>query len=299
MASAGTESGRGGSGDGDGLIRARYSPMVTGLFERHVRSMVRRRFHCVRMVEETVPLLQDAGADERPLVIVMNHSSWWDPLVPLMLRRGFFEGRTPLAVMDREQLEKFGFFRRLGIFGIDPDDPASLDGMGGYVMEHLLSADRAVFLVTPQGRFADSREPIRMRPGVAAILARAVREKLRVRVVSLAIEYTFWLEQKPEVFLRAAECSGEHDATTAWHRRLTEAMEANGSALAEAVIGRDPGAFRTLLGGSAGVHPVYDLLLRLRGKRASLEDSSRLGNRDGHASGGADRTKTPASEGVS
>ncbi len=297
MASAGTDAGR--YGTGDGLIRARYSPLVTGLFERHVRSMVRRRFHCVRMVEETVPVLRDAEGDERPLVVVMNHSSWWDPLVPLMLRKEFFQGRTPLAVMDREQLEKFGFFRRLGIFGIDPDDPASLDGMGRYVIEHLSKAERAAFLVTPQGRFADPREPMRLRPGIAAILARAEREGLRVRVVSLAIEYTFWLEQKPEIFLRAAECSGDLDATTAWHRRLTQAMEANGRALAEAVVRRDPRAFRTLLGGSAGVHPVYDLLLRLRGKRISLEDSSRVGNRDGHASGGADRTKTPTSEGVS
>lgn len=296
MAESREGAGRGSAGDGDRLIPARYSPFVTRMFERHVRSMFRRNFHAVRFAEETAPVLRGACEDDRPLIVAMNHSSWWDPLVPLVLSEDFLHDRIPLAPMDAEQLEKFGFFRRLGIFGMDPDDPASLEAMAEYVGRHLREVERAVFLITPQGRFADARSPIRLRPGISAIAAEAERAGRRPNVVCLAIEYAFWLEKKPEVFLRAEACEGGHGSTTAWHRALTRAMQRNQEALAALVMAREPGPFSTLLGGPGGVNPVMDLLLRLRGKDPSLRDSRRVGNHEGDASNRIGSTKPSASE---
>lgn len=273
--------------------------MVIRFFGRHVRSLYRKRFHAVRMVSETMSTLRDAGADERPLILAMNHSSWWDPLVPLLLHEKFLPGRTPLAPMDRAQLEKFGFFRRLGVFGVDPDDPASLEVMGEYVGEFLRRAERAAFFVTPQGRFADPRTPIRLRPGVAAIAAAAVREGLSPNVICLAIEYGFWIDQKPEVFLRVEACPGAHDSTTGWQRAITGAMQRNSDQLAGAVMARDPAVFTVLSGGDSRVNPLYDLFLRLRGKSASLDDRGRALGHGKNASNGASGSKTPRSEGVS
>lgn len=298
MAHPSAEDTSGGTERRDRLIPAQTSPLIIRFFARHVRSMFRKRFHSVRMVRATMPALQDACRDDRPLIVVMNHSSWWDPLVPLLLRDEYFGECSPLAPMDRAQLEKFGFFRRLGIFGMDPDDPASLEAMGGYVLEHLRSAARPVFFVTPQGRFADVRTPIRLRPGVASIAAAAVREGLDPNVVCLGMEYAFWVDQKPELFLRVEACEGAHDSTTGWQRAITGAMQRNADALAETVMGRDPDAFATILGGASRVHPLYDLLLRLRGKSASLDDGGRALRHAGGASDGASGSKTPRSEGV-
>ena len=299
MADPSAEDSPGGAERRDRLILARTSPFVIRFFERHVRSMFRKRFHSVRLVRETMPVLHEVSRDDRPLIVAMNHSSWWDPLVPLLLHSEYFADRSPLAPMDRAQLEKFGFFRRLGIFGVDPDDPASLEAMGAYVLEHLRSAERPVFFVTPQGRFADVRTPIRLRPGVAAIASAAVREGLSPNVICLAIEYGFWIDQKPEVFLRVEACPGTHDSTTGWQRAITGAMQRNAEALAGAVMARDPDAFVSISGGASRVHPLYDLILRLRGKSASLDAEGRALRHGLGASNGASGSKTPQSEGVS
>ena len=46
--------------------------------------------------------------------------------------------------MDREQLERFRFFRRIGMFGIDPDDPESLEAMRTYVIDAFRERSRTM-----------------------------------------------------------------------------------------------------------------------------------------------------------
>ena len=94
------------------------------------------------------------------------------------------------------------------------------------------------------------------------------------RVVCVALEYAFWVDKRPEVFLRVEPCVAETPTSmTSWHRSLTRAMQRNGAALAELVAARDPSAFTCLEGGEAPrIHPVYDALLALRGQRRALDE---------------------------
>jgi hypothetical protein len=190
--------------------------------------------------------------------------------------------------MDVEQLRKFGFFRRLGLFGVDPSDARSYSAMVAYVLERFASESRPTLWITPQGSFADVREPVRMRPGAAAIAARTPR----VRVLSVAMEYGFWLDQKPELFVRAAVVSPPASPSTPhWHGAMEAAMNANAGELSRLVIARDASSFAPLLGAgdatNARVHPVYDWWLRLRGKDARLRDRARDRSRDERKAGDA------------
>jgi hypothetical protein len=176
--------------------------------------------------------------------------------------------------MDIEQLRKFGFFRRLGLFGVDPSDTRSFPAMCEYVLARFGSETRPTLWITPQGTFADVREPVRMRPGAAAIAARAKN----VRVLSVTLEYAFWLDQRPEIFVRASGVPAPASPSTPhWHSAMESAMNANAGELSRLVIARDANAFTPLLGGasSANIHPVYDWWLRLRGKDAALRDRQR------------------------
>ena len=59
--------------------------------------------------------------DELPLVIYANHPSWWDAaLVPVLLTR-LFPSRRSFAPIDAVALRRYGFMRRLGLFGIAQD----------------------------------------------------------------------------------------------------------------------------------------------------------------------------------
>jgi 1-acyl-sn-glycerol-3-phosphate acyltransferase len=252
-----------------------YDPRFVGFFAWYVRRLFRKRFHAFRIAAGSRQALASLAQHQGPAIVVMNHSSWWDPLVALMLGRACCPLRTGCAPMDARELAKFGMLRKLGIFGIDPDDTRSLPAMSRYVLEQFGSQPQPTLWITPQGRFMDVRSPIVLRPGAAAIAARATN----LRVVSLAVEYAFWVDQKPEVFTRVTAVAQPASPTTAhWHAALTTAMQDNASALAALVQARNPAAFEPLSGESASdgsVHPVMDLWLRLRGKRVALSDRTR------------------------
>jgi hypothetical protein len=223
----------------------------------------------VRIAKSTSAHLRALEAHTAPAIVVLNHASWWDPLVALMLAQQYCPSRTGCAPMDREMLEKFGFFRKLGIFGVDPDDPRTLPAMRDYVLQHFAQSTKPTLWITPQGKFTDVRAAIALRPGVASIAARAVD----VSVVCVAAEYAMWTEKKPELLLRANPVPRpQRSSTVAWHGAMTAAMQENADELAKLVIARAPHAFDTILSSSHGVNPIVNLWARVRGKDAKVVD---------------------------
>jgi len=271
------------SRDGHELIlEDRWNPRVLRGFQWYVRRLLRKRFFAVRTSRSGLPSADVWRSHEGPLLLLLNHSSWWDPILLAFLQGVWCPDRRVLAAMDRVQLERFTIFRRMGVFGIDPDDPASLPAMVDYVHQTVMREPRSLVMLTPQGRFTDVREPMRLRPGAAAVAARLPN----VRAVSLSLEYPFWLDAKPEVLLRFCDVhSPEVSSTAAWQRTLTAAMQANADALAAESIARDPMRFDTIVGGGAAqVNPFYDAWLRLTGRGTAIDESGRAHRGRGGAS---------------
>ncbi len=263
------------------IIPAAPSQPFIGVFEWYVRRLLRKSFSGVRVAPGSLALLASAQQRPGPVLVLMNHSAWWDPLIGFHLHC-LTAPRKPirpgLAPMEAAQLRRFAFFRRLGVFGVDPSDPGSLRAMGEYVLGAFRAAPRTTLWITPQGEFADPRTPPRLRPGAAAIAA-GWTGPAPLAVVSVSVEYAFWVDQRPEVFIRCAECPPPEGSdrpggasTAQWRRAMTAAMRVNGERLAELVMARDPAGFEPLTAGAAGrIHPVYDLWLRLRGRAGAIE----------------------------
>lgn len=260
------------------FLPSRYSPRVTRGFSIVVRRMFRKQFASVRLVKGSREALESLDRRLGPAIIAMNHSSWWDPLVCVLLANLLTPSRTHVAPMDIDQLRRFRFMRKLGIFGVSPDDPRSLPRMSRHVLDRFKREDRCTLWITPQGEFRDVRDEIALRPGVAAIASRACAER-EIPVLSLAIEYGFWEDKRPEAFLRvqrvrAPQLPGAAKRTEvveAWNEAITEAMRENQCRLAQIVMERDARPFDLLLGGNAGAnHPLYDLWLRLRRKQGPI-----------------------------
>ncbi len=254
----------------------RRSPWLVRLFSRYVRRYLARNFHAVRLSRGGGPA--DPGPD--PLVVVMNHPSWWDPLIGLVLS-GLFPGRAGFAPIDAAALGRYRFFERLGFFGVEQQGR----GGGSFLRNGLAvcAHPNTMLWVTGQGRFTDPRErPVRLRPGLGHLLRRLDRGV----VLPLAVEYPFWEERYPEALarfgtpLRVADGIGR--SAEEWTRCVEAALAATQDALAADAVKRDPAAFEILIGGKAGVGGVYDFWRRLkalfRGERFraahGTEDSS-------------------------
>lgn len=235
----------------------RRSPRLFGWFRRYVRRYVARHFHAVRIARGGPA----PGVPDGPMIVVLNHPSWWDPLIGILLS-GAWPDRAHYAPIEAGALARYRLFERLGFFGIEP---GTARGGRDFLRTGLAIASRSdsALWLTAQGRFADPRErPTRLKAGVGHLVARLDRAGL----VPLALEYPFWDESRPEALARfgpvlPVTAGGAPDE---WTARIAEALEATQDALAAEARRRDPGAFEVVIGGRAGVGGVYDLGRRLR-----------------------------------
>lgn len=256
-----------------GITPATRSARVYSFFQVYNERLFRKSFNAVRVARGSERALQSASDGDHLLIVLLNHASWWDPLLPMLMERRYVPDRVGFAPIDNAMLAKFAFFRKLGLFGVDLDQRASLDSMVAYVRSLRDEHTRIALWLTPQGEFADPRAPIRLRPGAAAVASRVPVSTDDIRVVSMSIEYTFWIEKRPEALVRFQRVETPERATTAgWQRSMTRAMTENRDALASLVISRDPAAFLNLTDGHGPkTSLLYDLWLRLRGRDASIE----------------------------
>jgi len=263
------------------MAQARELPLISDItlriFRRVVRTYFRRHFRAVS-VQRAEQLAQATG----PLVVYANHSSWWDPMVSVLLAEELQPTAKHYAPMDAAALAKYPILRRLGIFPVDLGSArgamATARGAAQFLRtSQAILSSGGVLWITPQGRFADPREPLAFKPGLGALAAR----NPGLRFVPLAIEYTFWDERLPETLLRfgqpvrfPAETSAE--AAT---QQLEAALAATMAELKESACARDPKQFTTLLTGARGTGGLYALGRRLRalltGKPVVLDHTQR------------------------
>ena len=245
---------------------------LLGWFRWYSRRHLRQHFNSLRVMGSAPA----APALERPLVIYSNHASWWDPLVAVVLNQELFPGKTVFAPMDANALERYGIFRRLGMFGVEQGTRRGAAQCLRQVRGILHAPNTALWL-TPQGRFADARErPVRFKAGVGH-LPGMVDE---VYFLPVAIEYAFWEERLPEILVRIGE---PYRATRAdrsvkaewWTEFFADRLRETQDELAKQAQRRDPTQFRCLLRGQSGVGGIYDRWRQfkagLRGKRFQLE----------------------------
>lgn len=227
-------------------------------FGWYLRWFFYRRFHAVRLSHTGLP----HGFEGRPLIIYGNHPSWWDPALYILLCNLLFPSRRGYGPMDAKALGNYGVFERMGVFGIALDSPR---GAARFLSTSLriLSDPASVLWITAEGEFADTRRrPLQLRPGIAH-LARRVPGAV---VVPLAVEYTFWNESRPEALVRFGDPieTGPQRSVAEWTGHLESELVRTMDTLAAESIQRDPGQFRTLLRGGAGVGGIYDLYRRSR-----------------------------------
>jgi 1-acyl-sn-glycerol-3-phosphate acyltransferase len=242
-------------------VNARNVPPISAatlrFFRMIVHSYFRRHFRAV-MVQHGELLAQAQG----PLIVYANHSSWWDPMVSVLLAQTLLPGRAHYAPMDAAALARYPILRRIGIF---PVEMTSARGAAQFLRtSQAILASGGVVWITPQGRFSDPREtPLEFKPGLGALATRVEG----LTLLPLAIEYTFWDERLPETLLRlgAPVRIGLDVRTDEATSHLAEALSTVMQDLKVAAVARDARAFEVLLSGSRGTGGIYGLGRWVRG----------------------------------
>jgi 1-acyl-sn-glycerol-3-phosphate acyltransferase len=245
-------------------------------FRWYAGRYLRKHFHAVRVSAAGLPPQLPAS----PAVVVLNHPSWWDPLMGCVLSLRYPD-REPFIPMDAAGLAKYPFLGKLGFFGVET---GSLRGAARFLRtaEAILARPKAMLWVTAQGKFTDPRvRPTGLQSGVGH-LAHRIGEGV---ILPLALEYPFWSERTPEALARFGEpidVSRNRDwSARDWTEFIGRELGATQDALAEEASSRDPSKFVTLIDGRVGVGGVYDLWRRARAWLTGRRFDPRHGERAG------------------
>lgn len=201
---------------------------------------------------------------ELPLIVYMNHASWWDPLTALVLAKKYFPNRQLFAPIDAVALQKYQFMQRLGFFPVEQD---KLHGAGNFLKTSraILSNPGASVWLTPEGQFADPRErDLPFQPGLAHLVSKMEHGV----VLPLAMEYPFWEERLPEALGRFGEPISIADhvgvGKEEWRQILESRLRETQTQLESDSLVRNSEAFEILISGQSGIVWMYDILRRFK-----------------------------------
>jgi 1-acyl-sn-glycerol-3-phosphate acyltransferase len=245
----------------------RYDPRRMAFFHFMFSRFFGKHMRAARVARWGLP--RDYG--DRPLVVFANHPGWWDGVAFMLLSVALFPQRRMFIPMEKQALDRYGFMRRLGVFGIETGSPRGAIAFLRLAKDVLGAPDRMLWMNAP-GRFSDVRErPVPIAPGMTRLPEFAPDAVF----IPLALDYPFWTERKAEMLCafgepiegRALEAM-DRDARA---QALSAALAATMDRLAEDAISREPSRFETIHKGREGMGGIYDLWRRIgaaaRGKR--------------------------------
>ncbi len=243
------------------------APRLLSWFEFYLRRYIPKRLHAVRLSKASWSGdLSPAAAG--PVIVYLNHPSWWDPLVCVMVCQKLMRGRRHFAAIDAIALQKYKLFERMGFFGVEQNSPRGARDFLRVGSALLSEADATIWL-TAQGHFTDVRvRPVKLAPGIAHLAARLCDNESRGTLLPVALEYVYWQESKPEALVRIGEPvrlerHRELDAR-AWLALLEGRLQETMDALSIEAMSRDETKFDTLVQGGSGVGGIYDVWRRIK-----------------------------------
>jgi len=142
-----------------------FRPAAVGAFERAFAPLRRALLHG--------PLL--AGAQETPpagtpLLLVANHSSWWDGFILRDVQRRFRPRSRLFTLMTTRELRRHPYLRWMGCVGMEPGNAASVLRAFRRLRDEARHDRDAVFAVFPQGSiWPATRRPLGFERGVSVL----------------------------------------------------------------------------------------------------------------------------------
>ena len=186
------------------MIRAQHRLWADIIFQPYLTRLFKRHFHEIQLLG-AVPEVPD----DLPLLLLPNHSTWWDGFFVYLLNKRIFQ-RTTYLMMLEAQLTKYKFFRKIGAYSIEPEHRRGVIASLEYTVE-LLNREMTLVSIFPQGQLLPwHTRPLGYKRGVEWILRKYGKP---VTLLPLAIRTEFLGEKHPSVFFLFGDASS-FDAET-------------------------------------------------------------------------------------
>lgn len=176
------------------FIPAQESRWFIFIFDLYTRTLFWRRFKNVWINQDYQPGLNSKT------IYYLNHTSWWDGLIPLLLNRKLFR-QNARAMMEDKQMREHGFFKRIGAFSVNIENPRSAVRSLRYAVESMKRPNSSLFIY-PEGKIVPfSTDKPDFKKGLGWIASQCPD----VDVVPIGIYISHAKSDKPELFLKIGE----------------------------------------------------------------------------------------------
>ncbi|WOO42501.1 lysophospholipid acyltransferase family protein [Rubellicoccus peritrichatus] len=195
------------------MIKEKPNRFCIGLLDWYLTYQFRRRFFSVHVdgFDGFDAFFKDAGSF--PILFYGNHQSWWDGFFAFQLARRY--GIDQRVIMEEKNLQRFPFFRYVGVFGVDLDlKEGRAQSLMHCVRTLKVDKPRRALLMYPQGRLVSPLEKAwpPFKPGIETILKLCPA----VKAVPIIHEIVSGKHQLPEVFIEIGQpisAANQPDAT--------------------------------------------------------------------------------------
>ena len=129
------------------MIEAKHIFWAEKLFQFYIFRLLKKHFHAFHLLGE-IPKIDP----NIPVILIPNHSTWWDGFFFYLLNRKLFK-RTIYLMMLESQLSKYHFFSKVGAYSVAPENPKkilqSLRYTIGLLKKH--TDKKPIICIFPQG----------------------------------------------------------------------------------------------------------------------------------------------------
>lgn len=160
--------------------------------------MINRHFSSVKIISDV------DVKENRSILFLSNHSSWWDGFWHLHLNSRVFKKRFHFMMLE-EQLRKHWYFNYTGGFSVKKSARSVIETID--YSAALLSHPNNLVLLFPQGKVESvHKHAITFNKGVEKIVEKTSREN--VQIVFLVNMIDYFINRKPMVYHYMTEFTG-------------------------------------------------------------------------------------------
>ncbi len=170
-----------------------FSPTVWKLFDLYLGVITAFRFHRVVVLGGL-----QVSEVQSPVILISNHSTWWDGFFMRLVQKKFFPDRPLYTVAMRSEQHKLPFFfRKLGVLPLGPGPQQTLRLVRCLLARSNEALGKVVISYFPQGKIYPSlKRPLQFKRGIE-VIAKA----LGAAVIPVGIHIEPMQYKKPTAFI--------------------------------------------------------------------------------------------------
>jgi hypothetical protein len=196
------------------MIKANHSKLHYLLLNAYINFITKTDFRKVQITGQIQP-------DNRSILLITNHFSWWDGFFAWYVNERVFKKRYHVMMLE-DELAKRMFFTRVGAFSVNLNSRSIIDSLN--YCASILANPNNLLLMFPQGKLESMHKwEIKFQKGVERIVNMAPN----TRIVFAACLTDYYSNRRPSLTIALREFKGRpnvKDMEMAFNNHLQQSI---------------------------------------------------------------------------